>query len=99
MTEYTIDEKNQARRVLGIKRQDGPQPVPMKERSREALLDTIEILKANHADRIEALAGAEKALFKRLKDHRKAKALANKRADAAVAMMHEMLAHFEEGKT
>ena len=95
MSEYSHEDRENARKVLGFKDEDG-QNIPLKDRSKDALLDTIRRMSAANRDRITALQGSNDALLKRLKDHRKAKALANRRADQAVAMMREMLDRFEK---
>jgi hypothetical protein len=95
MSEYSCEDRQNARKVLGFKDEDG-QHIPLGERSREELLDTIAAMSAANRDRITALQGANEALLKRLKIHRKAKALANRRADHAVAMMRDMLDRFEK---
>lgn len=92
---YTTEEKRQARKVLGIRSDDGN--IPLKERSREALIDTINMMSERHKDQLTELQGANDALKKRLKDHRKAKALANTRADRAVAALRAAINEFEGG--
>lgn len=95
MTEYSLEEKRHAREVLGIRRDKNI--IPLLERSKEALIDTIIMQRENHTDALAAANGANEALRSRLRSHRKAKALANKRADAAVAAMRYMLDRFEDG--
>lgn len=96
MTDYTLEEKRSARKVLGIR--DDDRTIPVSKRSVEALVDTIALQRANHQDRFAEMQGANDALRARLRAHRKAKALANKRADTAVAAMQAMLACFQKEK-
>ena len=92
MTNYTLEEKQQARRMLGIRDETGT--IPVSQRTVEALIDTIALQRENHRDKVAELEGGIAALRVRLRAHRKAKALANRRADDAVAAMRDLLARF-----
>jgi hypothetical protein len=70
--------------------------IPVKERSREALLVTIELLQNRLSDTRAARAGAEEVLLKRLKKARDAKRLANSRADRAEKAMRGLLDTFAQ---
>lgn len=87
--------KSEARKVLGLR--TGTRPVMVADMTREQLIDKIADLRSIHTDRVTELNGSIDALHKRLKDHRKAKRLANKRADAAEKAMRDMLDTFKEG--
>ena len=91
---YTHEEKRKARIVLGIRDENGVM-IPLKDRTVDALIDSLADMRARHADKIASMEGSIEALTKRLRSHRKAKALANKRADKAVAAMRDMLDRFE----
>lgn len=73
-------------------------PLPLEECTKEQLIDRFRRVQEIHRDNMVELRGANEALKKRLKDHRKAKAEANKRADTAVAAMKSMLEQFEKTK-
>lgn len=68
--------------------------LPLEECSKEQLIDRFRAVVARHEDERTAHRGAIEALQKRLRSHRKAKALANKRADLAVKAMQGMLETF-----
>jgi hypothetical protein len=91
---YTREEKQHARKVLGFRTDDGT--IPLEERTVESLIDLIAMQRVRHQDRITEMQGTIDALHARLKFHRKAKSLANKRADTAVAAMRDMLSRFQE---
>jgi hypothetical protein len=94
-TSYTRDEKKYARKVLGFRADDGT--IPLEERTVESLIDQIAMERSRHKDRLTEMQGAIDALHARLRSHRKAKALANKRADTAVAAMLDMISRFQQG--
>ena len=94
MSEYTAADRKKARIVLGITDSNGRR-LKMQDMTKEALIDRMLTQGENHMDRIHELNGSIDALKKRLKDHRKAKALANRRADDAVSVMRTMLNTFE----
>ena len=96
MTDYTHEERMHARKVLGIRDEDG-KAIPLSERSVEALIETISFIQAGHRDKLTEVQGAIDALHKRLRAHRKGRALANKRADAACAAMRDLLDRFQNG--
>ena len=71
------------------------QALPLEACTQEQLLARFRAVVANHQDERTAWIGTKEALLKRLKDHRKAKAEANKRADAACAAMKIMIEKFQ----
>lgn len=90
MTEFTKEERVRACQILGIRDVNGDS-IPLKDRTVEALLITME-LRANRAeDNHIANQAAIKALEERLKIARKAKRLANRRADTAMAAVRLFL--------
>ena len=97
MTKYSIEERRHAREVLGLT-EDG-RHIPLCDRTKEALIETMALQRAKHHDELTGRDGAIDALKARLRAHRKAKALANQRADKAVAAMKAMLDSFEKGGT
>lgn len=93
----TLDmSKSEARKVLGIRDEKGD-AVQLKNRSREALIDTIGLINSQETDRNLAHQAAMGVMEGRLKSARKAKSLANARADRAESMMRTMLDKFHEG--
>lgn len=75
---------------------DKGDPLPLEECTKEQLIDRFRRVVENHADYVAGAEGAMEALRKRLRNHRKAKAEANKRADQACAAMKAMIEHFEK---
>jgi hypothetical protein len=69
--------------------------LPLEDCTKEQLIDRIRSIVTRHQDERAAWNGKEEALLKRLKDHRKAKAEANKRADTAIKAMQQMLEVFQ----
>lgn len=97
---YSQDQKRHARIVLGIRTEDYD-IVSRHDMDRETLMDLLDLRAKIHRDQLTAHEGAMKALMKRLKDTRKAKRLANARADRAERVMRKMLDEFkrEEDQT
>jgi len=93
--EYTEEEREQARKTLGIVDSEG-KSIGLEERSKEALIETIRLINARTTDRNVAHSAAMDAMEKRLKSARKAKALANRRADVALKTMADMLEAFSK---
>ena len=73
--------------------------IPLEENTREQLLARFKHVVAKHTDQMAASKGANEALMKRLQDARKAKQMANARADRAEAAMRAMLDAFAKEKT
>tara|TARA_Y100001001_G_C8012723_1_gene310292 strand:- start:606 stop:848 length:243 start_codon:yes stop_codon:yes gene_type:complete len=70
----------------------------IEEKTRDELIEQIKRLQDTlHFTRVQKQA-QEEAYLKRLSDYRKAKALANSRADKAEAAMRSMLDNFGETK-
>ena len=63
--------------------------------SKEQVLERHFERMAYYHDRVAGLQAHIEELHKRLKDHRKAKALANKRADTAIAALKAVVTKFE----
>lgn len=72
--------------------------IPLEECTREQLIARFRYVVDAHTDKLHEMSGARDALVKRCDAHRKAKALANARADRAEAAMRAMLDAFAEGK-
>lgn len=72
------------------RREDGS-AIPLEECTQEQLIARFRYIVEKQTDERIAWNASREALLKRLQDHRKAKALANKRADAAVTAMKQML--------
>lgn len=97
MTDDLKEQKKAARILLGLK-DEQHMPIKMADRSPEALLVTIDLLNKSASDHTAARLATEEMLHKRLKAERKARALANARADKAVAAMRAMLVAFDMQK-
>lgn len=82
-----------------IWRNDKNEAIPLEECSKEQLLARFRHVVSSHNDRLSEMNGALDALRKRCNDHRKAKTLANARADRAEKAMRSMLDAFaQEGR-
>tara|TARA_R110000851_G_scaffold41082_7_gene103340 strand:- start:4042 stop:4386 length:345 start_codon:yes stop_codon:yes gene_type:complete len=92
---YSLNDRIFARKVLGL-RTDKNDLVKIVDRDKEALLVTIELLKNQIDDKKTSGEGAIRALTDKMVILRKAKKLANSRADKAVASMKKMLEEFQE---
>lgn len=86
----TAVERSQARETLGIPLRSVDR-ASLETMDHESLVDLILLERQRHKDRIaERVAGIE-ALHKRLETARKARRLANRRADAAVRVSKDLL--------
>lgn len=97
MSEYTLEQKREARKILGILDQDG-KVIKVKDLSREALIDTIFLSWDMNDDQIEKREASIKALEARLKSAHQAKALANRRADLAEKGLRQLIDTFSVGE-
>lgn len=97
MTNYTEEEKRHARVVLGFRNDDGTIKA-LVDRDKEELLDTLRLRSLSETDKHKAHLAAMEAMEQRLKAARRARGLANRRADTAVKMMEQMLESFKEFK-
>ena len=88
--EYTVEERKQARIVLGIS-DAHRRMVPLAELSNEELLERFALSVRANSDRLAEKEGALNAVRDLLKSARKAKKLANARADKAEQTMRAML--------
>lgn len=66
-------------------------PIPLEDLTKEQLIDRFRAAVARHGDNDAAYKGQIEALKKRLASHRKAKALANRRADKAVSALRAVV--------
>ncbi len=64
---------------------------PLEEKTHEELIEQIKRLQDSNAFLRHQNSGLEKAYLKRLADHRKAKALANTRADKAETALRAVI--------
>lgn len=69
--------------------------IKVMNRTRAELIETVNRLNDRSHGENAATRGREEALLKRLKDMRKAKRLANARADKAVLAMRSMIENFQ----
>lgn len=93
-----LDARRKAMIVLGLRGADGS-ALPNSKLDREALLLRMEMMAEKHKDAEAANRAANEKLLELLATARKAKRLANARADTLAAMMKDMLDRFkEEGK-
>lgn len=90
------EERLAARKVLGFNDDNG-KAIPMDQRTPEALLETLYLRNMLDGLRAEAMMTAEKRFLEKIKIERKAKHLANARADRAEAAMRAMLDTLKEG--
>lgn len=72
--------------------------IPLEECTKEQLLARFRHVVATNQDRMAEKVAGHEALIKRLQDARKAKRLANARADRAEAAMRAMLDAFAKEK-
>lgn len=93
MTCYTQEERDFARRVLGIRDDEG-KVIPLANRSKEDLIEQIKLTISSKYDSIAGHQAHIKALEDKLRSARKAKNMANRRADVAESTMRYMLDKF-----
>ncbi|ESX17854.1 hypothetical protein X766_15695 [Mesorhizobium sp. LSJC255A00] len=72
--------------------------IPLEECTKDQLLARFRHVVGTHSDKLHEMNAARDALLKRCNDHRKAKALANARADRAETAMRTLLDIFTQGK-
>ena len=72
--------------------------LPLEECSKEQLIARFRHVVNRQEDKRVGWIGKEKALLKRIQDFRKAKTLANRRADQACEAMKRLIKAFEERK-
>ena len=93
----STEERRAARKVLGFT-DDGGKTIQLDQRTPEALLETLYLRNMLDGLRAEAAMTAEKRFLEKVKIERKAKNLANARADRAEAAMRAMLDALKEGE-
>ena len=95
--EYTEEERRQARIILGFRNPDWS-IIPLEDRTPENLLQMVRNYQDKVADSLAAHQAAMNVMEDRLKTARKAKRLANRRADKAEKAMRALLDAFGETK-